>query len=79
MPRWQIGIVNKKTLIRNTHKIIHDINHLKQSVVENRKEAGKAYENGDIGLSGYFRGHWIANEGIAMVLETVLAQHRETK
>ncbi|MBT2579466.1 glyoxalase [Bacillus sp. ISL-8] len=55
------------------------INHLKQSAVENRKESDKAYENGDLGLSGYLRGHWIANEGIAIALETILNQHREKK
>ncbi|WP_242310601.1 glyoxalase [Bacillus cereus group sp. BfR-BA-01524] len=59
-------------------KVIEEyINHLKQSAVENRKESDKAYENGDLGLSGYLRGQWIANEGIATALETILTQHRE--
>ncbi|MFV1457138.1 glyoxalase, partial [Bacillus mycoides] len=29
------------------------IKYLQQSAVENRKESDKAYENGDLGLSGY--------------------------
>ncbi|PFU58174.1 glyoxalase [Bacillus thuringiensis] len=59
-------------------KVIEEyINHLKQSAVENKKESEKAYENGDLGLSGYLRGQWIANEGIATALETILTQHRE--
>ncbi|MGW5982845.1 glyoxalase [Bacillus mycoides] len=37
------------------------INHLQQSAVENRKESDKAYDDGDLGLSGYYRGQWIAN------------------
>ncbi|TKI95077.1 glyoxalase [Bacillus wiedmannii] len=53
------------------------INHLKQSAVETRKESDKAYENGDLGLSGYLRGQWIANEGTAIALETIINQHRE--
>ncbi len=53
------------------------INHLKKSAVENREESDKAYENGDLGLSGYLRGQWIANEGMAIALETILTQHRE--
>ncbi|HDR4513102.1 TPA: glyoxalase [Bacillus cereus] len=53
------------------------INHLKMSAVENREESDKAYENGDLGLSGYLRGQWIANEGMAIALETILTQHRE--
>lgn len=52
------------------------INHLKQSAVENRKGSDKAYEKGDLGLSGYLRGQWIANEGIVIALETILTQHR---
>ncbi|EOO68093.1 hypothetical protein IKE_01567 [Bacillus cereus VD196] len=59
-------------------KVIEEyINHLKQSAVENRKESDKAYENGDLGLSGYLRGQWIANEGIATALKIILTQHRE--
>ena len=59
-------------------KVIEEyISHLKQSAVENRKESDKAYENGDLGLSGYLRGQWIANEGIATALKTILTQHRE--
>ncbi|MED3090414.1 glyoxalase [Bacillus toyonensis] len=53
------------------------INHLLQTALENRKESDKAYEAGDLGLSGYYRGQWIANEGTAIALETILNQHRE--
>ncbi|PHG00524.1 glyoxalase [Bacillus toyonensis] len=53
------------------------INHLLQTALENRKESDKAYEAGDLGLSGYDRGQWIANEGTAIALETILNQHRE--
>ncbi|HDR4874150.1 glyoxalase [Bacillus thuringiensis] len=53
------------------------INQLQQSALENRKESDKAYDAGDLGLSGYYRGQWIANEGTAIALETILNQHRE--
>ncbi|MES1049327.1 glyoxalase [Bacillus thuringiensis] len=53
------------------------IEQLQLSAVENRKESDKAYEAGDLGLSGYYRGQWIANEGTAIALETILNQHRE--
>ncbi|MEQ3563425.1 glyoxalase [Bacillus thuringiensis] len=55
------------------------INQLQQSAMENRKESDKAYEVGDLGLSGYYRGQWIANEGTAIALETILNQHRGKK
>ncbi|PEQ65501.1 glyoxalase [Bacillus cereus] len=53
------------------------IEQLQLSAVENRKESDKAYEAGDLGLSGYYRGQWITNEGTAIALETILNQHRE--
>ncbi|WP_142335537.1 glyoxalase [Bacillus toyonensis] len=55
------------------------INHLLQTALENRKESDKAYDAGDLGLSGYYRGQWIANEGTAIALETILTQHREKR
>ncbi|PFZ42111.1 hypothetical protein COL56_29275, partial [Bacillus pseudomycoides] len=42
------------------------INHLQQSAVENRKKADEAYDNKDIGLAGFHRGQWLANEGTAI-------------
>ncbi|MED1305103.1 glyoxalase [[Bacillus thuringiensis] serovar konkukian] len=53
------------------------IEQLQQSAVENRKESDRAYDAGDLGLSGYHRGQWIANEGTAIALETILNQHTE--
>ncbi|OUA20385.1 hypothetical protein BK777_17865 [Bacillus thuringiensis serovar aizawai] len=55
------------------------INHLQQSAVENRKESDKAYDDGDLGLSGYYRGQWIANEGTAIALESILVKYKEEK
>lgn len=55
------------------------INHLQQSAVESRKESDKAYDNGDLGLSGYYRGQWIANEGTAIALESILIKCKEGK
>ncbi|MEB9685591.1 hypothetical protein P4J24_27515 [Bacillus anthracis] len=53
------------------------INHLQQSAVENRKEADKAYEAEDLGLAGFYRGKWIANEGTAIALATILSKYKE--
>lgn len=55
------------------------INQLRQSAVENRKESDKAYDGGDLGLSGYYRGQWIANEGTAIALESILVKCKEGK
>ncbi|NKW95846.1 hypothetical protein [Bacillus toyonensis] len=53
------------------------IDHLQQSAVENRKKADKAYDNEDLGLSGFYKGQWIANEGTAIALATILSKYKE--
>ncbi|UUE91794.1 hypothetical protein [Bacillus cereus] len=53
------------------------IERLQQSAVENRKEADKAYEAEDLGLAGYYKGQWIANEGTAIALTTILSKYKE--
>lgn len=52
------------------------IEQLQQSAVENRKEADKAYESEDLGLAGFYRGKWIANEGTAIALTTILSKYK---
>ncbi|MFK4417160.1 hypothetical protein ABH961_005749 [Bacillus sp. RC251] len=51
------------------------IEQLQLSAVENRKEADKAYESEDLGLAGFYRGKWIANEGTAIALSTILSKY----
>ncbi|SMD65567.1 hypothetical protein [Bacillus pacificus] len=53
------------------------IRGLRKSAAESRKESDKAYDNGDLGLSGYYRGQWIANEGTAIALTTILSKYKE--
>lgn len=53
------------------------IEHLQQSAVENRKKADTAYDNEDLGLAGFYRGKWIANEGTAIALTTILSKYKE--
>lgn len=53
------------------------IDFLQQSAVENRKKADEAYDNEDLGLAGYYRGQWIANEGAAIALKNLLAKYKE--
>ncbi|WP_426981293.1 hypothetical protein [Bacillus pseudomycoides] len=53
------------------------IDHLQQSAVENRKKADEAYDNKDLGLAGYHRGQWIANEGTAIALMSILSKEEE--
>ncbi|WP_142328962.1 hypothetical protein [Bacillus cereus] len=53
------------------------IEQLQQSAVENRKEADKAYESEDLGLAGFYKGQWIANEGTAIALTTILSKYKE--
>ena len=53
------------------------IEQLQLSAVENRKKADEAYDNKDLGLAGYHRGQWIANEGTAIALEIILAKQKE--
>ncbi|EJR51767.1 hypothetical protein IIO_06177 [Bacillus cereus VD115] len=53
------------------------IEQLQQSAVENRKKADTAYDNEDLGLSGFYKGQWIANEGTAIALTTILSKFKE--
>ncbi|PEI49917.1 hypothetical protein [Bacillus toyonensis] len=53
------------------------IDQLQQSAVENRKRADKAYDDEDLGLSGFYKGQWIANEGTAIALTTILSKFKE--
>ncbi|MGE1028613.1 hypothetical protein ACQGS5_02920 [Bacillus sp. GKis3/1] len=53
------------------------IEQLQQSAVENRKRADSAYDNEDLGLSGFYKGQWIANEGTAIALTTILSKYKE--
>lgn len=53
------------------------IEQLQLSAVENRKEADKSYDNEDLGLAGYYKGQWIANEGTAIALTTILSKYKE--
>lgn len=53
------------------------VDFLKQSAVENRKKADEAYDNNDLGLAGYHRGQWLANEGTAIALENLLSKYKE--
>jgi len=53
------------------------IEQLQQSAVENRKKADEAYDNKDLGLAGFHRGQWIANEGTAIALTTILSKCKE--
>ncbi|MGU3372803.1 hypothetical protein [Bacillus mycoides] len=53
------------------------VDFLQRSAVENRKKADEAYDNDDLGLAGYHRGQWIANEGTAFALENLLSKYKE--
>lgn len=53
------------------------IDQLQQSAVENRKRADSAYDNEDLGLSGFYKGQWMANEGTAIALTTILSKYKE--
>ncbi|PEQ84208.1 hypothetical protein [Bacillus cereus] len=53
------------------------IEQLQLSAVENRKQADKAYEAEDLGLAGFYKGQWIANEGTAIALTTILSKYKE--
>lgn len=53
------------------------IEQLQLSAVDNRKEADKAYDSEDLGLAGYYKGQWIANEGTAIALTTILSKYKE--
>lgn len=55
------------------------IKGLHESAVESRKEADKAFDNGDLGLTGFHRGQWHTFEGTAIALEDLLSDHEEEK
>jgi hypothetical protein len=52
------------------------IEQLQQSAVENRKEADKAFDSGDLGLSGFHKGQRHTFEGTAIALMTILSKYR---
>lgn len=53
------------------------IEQLQLSAVENRKKADKAFDSGDLGLSGFHKGQWHTFENTAIALEDILADHEE--
>jgi len=53
------------------------INGLRESAVESRKEADKAFDSGDLGLSGFHKGQWHTFEETAIALEDLLFDHEE--
>lgn len=53
------------------------IEQLQLLAVENRKKADAAYDNEDLGLSGFYKGQWIANEETAVKLTVILSKYKE--
>ncbi|HDR7163730.1 hypothetical protein CON48_13830 [Bacillus thuringiensis] len=53
------------------------IEQLQLSAVENRKRADKAYDDEDLGLAGYYKGQWSANEETAVKLTVILSKYKE--
>lgn len=53
------------------------IDQLQLSAVENRKKADEAYDDEDLGLAGYYRGQWIANEETVVKLTVILSKYKE--
>ncbi|MED1287334.1 glyoxalase [Bacillus mycoides] len=53
------------------------INGLRESAVESRKDADKAFDSGDLGLSGFHKGQWHTFENTAIALEDLLSDHEE--
>ncbi|MFE9082197.1 glyoxalase [Bacillus mobilis] len=53
------------------------IKGLRESAVESRKDADKAFDSGDLGLSGFHKGQWHTFEETAIALEDILADHKE--
>ena len=53
------------------------IKGLRESAIDSRKDADQAFENGDLGLAGFHRGQWIANEGTVIALTTILSKCKE--
>ncbi|PEA01636.1 hypothetical protein [Bacillus cereus] len=53
------------------------VHQLQLSAVKNRKKADKAYDDKDLGLAGYYKGQWIANEETAVKLTVILSKCKE--
>lgn len=53
------------------------IKGLRESAVESRKDADKAFDNGDLGLSGFHKGQWHTSENMAIALEDILGDYKE--
>ncbi|MEK4501921.1 hypothetical protein [Bacillus sp. FSL R12-0069] len=53
------------------------IDQLQLLAVENRKKADEAYDDQDLGLAGYYRGQWIANEETVVKLTVILSKYKE--
>lgn len=53
------------------------VNDLWEETAKNQMKADEAYENGDLGLSGYYKGMHYVYGGIASRLETILGEHEE--
>ncbi|EJS63442.1 hypothetical protein [Bacillus cereus] len=53
------------------------IKGLHESAIDSRKDADKAFDNGDLGLTGFHRGQCQAFEGTAIVLEDILSDYEE--
>ncbi|MDA2281020.1 glyoxalase [Bacillus cereus] len=53
------------------------IKGLRKSAVESRKDADKAFDSGDLGLSGFHKGQWHTFENTAIALEDLLSDHEE--
>lgn len=53
------------------------INNLHKWAIDSRKEADKAFDSGDLGLSGFHKGQWLTLEDTATVLEDILSDHEE--
>ncbi|HGO9410882.1 glyoxalase [Bacillus sp. BSL6] len=53
------------------------IRGLRESAVESRKEADKAFDSRDLGLSGFHKGQWHTLENTAIALEDLLSDREE--
>lgn len=53
------------------------IKGLRESAVDSRKDADKAFDNGDLGLSGFHKGQWHTFENTAIALEDILGDYEE--
>jgi hypothetical protein len=53
------------------------IRGLRESAVDSRKDADKAFDSGDLGLSGFHKGQWHTFEDTAIALEDLLSDYEE--